>query len=208
MIGGDFFADDLPESDLFAVGRILHDWSAEKIPVLLARFLQDCRRAGDCSSQRNCCRGQVRANAGAHAIAQHADLHRGHGAARSASIARCLEAAGFAMCKVVLRSPARRGAGDQEMTIRDNGLYGSVQPTSPRSSVRRSGDAEEECSRAGRTSAAFMPMPSGSARLAASLGSSCHDHQDAQVVYAATALFSRPSTVSHTRFDCSAALKM
>jgi acetylserotonin O-methyltransferase len=31
LIAGDFFADDLPEADLFAVGRILHDWSEEKI---------------------------------------------------------------------------------------------------------------------------------------------------------------------------------
>ena len=32
---GDFFADPLPEADLFAVGRILHDWSEEKILRLL-----------------------------------------------------------------------------------------------------------------------------------------------------------------------------
>ena len=38
MVAGDFFADDLPESDLFAVGRILHDWSPEKIGVLLAKI--------------------------------------------------------------------------------------------------------------------------------------------------------------------------
>ena len=34
---GDFFSDPLPAGDLFAVGRILHDWSAEKIEKLLAR---------------------------------------------------------------------------------------------------------------------------------------------------------------------------
>jgi len=32
---GDFFADDLPAADLFAVGRILHDWDDEKSAVLL-----------------------------------------------------------------------------------------------------------------------------------------------------------------------------
>jgi acetylserotonin O-methyltransferase len=32
---GDFFADELPEADLYAVGRILHDWSDEKCAVLL-----------------------------------------------------------------------------------------------------------------------------------------------------------------------------
>jgi acetylserotonin N-methyltransferase len=37
-IAGDFFADDLPEADLFAVGRILHDWSTEKIGALLAKI--------------------------------------------------------------------------------------------------------------------------------------------------------------------------
>jgi acetylserotonin N-methyltransferase len=32
---GDFFADPLPEADLYAAGRILHDWSDEKAAVLL-----------------------------------------------------------------------------------------------------------------------------------------------------------------------------
>src|SRR5262249_39401325 len=35
VIAGDFFTDLLPEADLFAVGRILHDWSADKIHRLL-----------------------------------------------------------------------------------------------------------------------------------------------------------------------------
>jgi acetylserotonin N-methyltransferase len=35
LIPGDFFADALPEADLFAVGRILHDWSLDKIERLL-----------------------------------------------------------------------------------------------------------------------------------------------------------------------------
>lgn len=35
LIGGDFFNDPLPEGDLFAVGRILHDWSEDKIRKLL-----------------------------------------------------------------------------------------------------------------------------------------------------------------------------
>jgi acetylserotonin O-methyltransferase len=38
LIPGDFFADDLPEADLFAVGRILHDWSEEKICRLLRKI--------------------------------------------------------------------------------------------------------------------------------------------------------------------------
>ena len=32
---GDFFADELPDADLFAAGRILHDWDDEKSGVLL-----------------------------------------------------------------------------------------------------------------------------------------------------------------------------
>jgi acetylserotonin N-methyltransferase len=35
---GDFFVDPLPPADLYAVGRILHDWSAEKILTLLRRI--------------------------------------------------------------------------------------------------------------------------------------------------------------------------
>ncbi len=37
---GDFFVDPLPEGDLFAVGRILHDWSEEKIRTLLQKIYQ------------------------------------------------------------------------------------------------------------------------------------------------------------------------
>jgi acetylserotonin O-methyltransferase len=40
LIAGDFFSDPLPEVDLFAVGRILHDWSEEKIESLLARIYE------------------------------------------------------------------------------------------------------------------------------------------------------------------------
>jgi acetylserotonin N-methyltransferase len=34
-LGGDFFADPLPEADLFALGRILHDWGEDKVRRLL-----------------------------------------------------------------------------------------------------------------------------------------------------------------------------
>ena len=37
-IAGDFFTDPLPQADLYSVGRILHDWSDEKIHRLLARI--------------------------------------------------------------------------------------------------------------------------------------------------------------------------
>lgn len=37
-IAGDFFTDPLPEADLFSLGRILHDWSEEKIHKLLDKI--------------------------------------------------------------------------------------------------------------------------------------------------------------------------
>jgi len=37
---GDFFVDPLPAGDLYAVGRILHDWSEEKIIKLLRRIYE------------------------------------------------------------------------------------------------------------------------------------------------------------------------
>jgi acetylserotonin N-methyltransferase len=38
LMPGDFFTDRLPDADLFALGRILHDWSEDKIRKLLARI--------------------------------------------------------------------------------------------------------------------------------------------------------------------------
>ena len=40
FVGGDFFVDPLPDGDLIAVGRILHDWSEPKISKLLARIFE------------------------------------------------------------------------------------------------------------------------------------------------------------------------
>ena len=37
-IAGDFFTDPLPEADLYSLGRILHDWSDEKIHRLLEKI--------------------------------------------------------------------------------------------------------------------------------------------------------------------------
>jgi len=37
---GDFFAGELPEADLFAVGRILHDWDDESVGVLLRAVIR------------------------------------------------------------------------------------------------------------------------------------------------------------------------
>jgi acetylserotonin N-methyltransferase len=37
-IAGDFFSDPLPAADLYSLGRILHDWSEDKIAKLLAKI--------------------------------------------------------------------------------------------------------------------------------------------------------------------------
>jgi acetylserotonin N-methyltransferase len=37
VVAGDFFADPLPPADLFSLGRILHDWSTDKIRLLLGK---------------------------------------------------------------------------------------------------------------------------------------------------------------------------
>ncbi len=40
LVEGDFFSDPLPEGDLYSLGRILHDWSEQKILLLLGRIYQ------------------------------------------------------------------------------------------------------------------------------------------------------------------------
>jgi acetylserotonin N-methyltransferase len=40
IVAGDFFIDPLPSGDLFALGRILHDWTEEKILKLLKRVYE------------------------------------------------------------------------------------------------------------------------------------------------------------------------
>ncbi len=37
-VDGDFFTDELPEADLYALGRILHDWTDEKCGLLLRKI--------------------------------------------------------------------------------------------------------------------------------------------------------------------------
>jgi acetylserotonin N-methyltransferase len=38
LVAGDFFIDPLPAGDLYSVGRILHDWTEDKIVALLKRI--------------------------------------------------------------------------------------------------------------------------------------------------------------------------
>jgi acetylserotonin N-methyltransferase len=40
VTAGDFFRDELPEADLYALGRILHDWADDKIALLLRRVYE------------------------------------------------------------------------------------------------------------------------------------------------------------------------
>jgi acetylserotonin N-methyltransferase len=46
VVAGDFFADPLPQADLYGLGRILHDWSAEKIHRLLYKIWQALPEGG------------------------------------------------------------------------------------------------------------------------------------------------------------------
>jgi acetylserotonin N-methyltransferase len=46
VVAGDFFTDPLPEADLFALGRILHDWAEEKIHTLLRKICDQLPRGG------------------------------------------------------------------------------------------------------------------------------------------------------------------
>lgn len=38
VVAGDFFRDPLPAADLYSLGRILHDWSEDKIHLLLSKI--------------------------------------------------------------------------------------------------------------------------------------------------------------------------
>jgi acetylserotonin N-methyltransferase len=46
IVAGDFFADPLPAADLFALGRIVHDWSEAKIVKLLSRIYSHLQPGG------------------------------------------------------------------------------------------------------------------------------------------------------------------
>lgn len=46
VVAGDFFEDELPAADLYSVGQILHDWSEEKIVLLLRRIYERLPEGG------------------------------------------------------------------------------------------------------------------------------------------------------------------
>lgn len=45
-VGGDFFNDPLPPGDLYALGRILHDWPEDKVRTLLRRIHEHLPKGG------------------------------------------------------------------------------------------------------------------------------------------------------------------
>ena len=50
----DFFADALPPSDLYSLGRILHDWTDKKIISLLDKIVASLPSGGGCSLPKLC----------------------------------------------------------------------------------------------------------------------------------------------------------
>jgi acetylserotonin O-methyltransferase len=46
VVAGDFFQDELPAADLYYVGRILHDWTENKIERLLGRIFERLPEGG------------------------------------------------------------------------------------------------------------------------------------------------------------------
>ncbi len=54
LVAGDFFKDPLPEADLYSLGRILHDWSEEKIHRLLRKAFESLPKGVVSWSPKNC----------------------------------------------------------------------------------------------------------------------------------------------------------
>ena len=77
VVAGDFFADPLPPGDLYALGRILHDWSEEKIVALLGRSTRRCRPGGGAGRREAAGRRPGRAAVGAVAVPEHAGCTEG-----------------------------------------------------------------------------------------------------------------------------------
>ncbi len=46
VVSGDFFTDDLPPGDLYVLGRIIHDWTVQKIDQLVAKIYASLPRGG------------------------------------------------------------------------------------------------------------------------------------------------------------------
>ena len=95
VVAGDFFRDELPEADLFAMSRIVHDWSEDKIHALLTRIYQRLPAGGGILlAEKTSARGQERPDIGPAAIAEHAGLH-GRQRTHSERVPRPAGSAGF-----------------------------------------------------------------------------------------------------------------
>jgi acetylserotonin N-methyltransferase len=46
FVAGDFFLDELPHADLFALGQIVHDWSETKVRALLGKIYKSLPESG------------------------------------------------------------------------------------------------------------------------------------------------------------------
>ena len=62
VLPGDFFKDELPQGDIYALGRIVHDWTEEKILKLLGPHLRATSRRGRAADRRERCSPTTRAD--------------------------------------------------------------------------------------------------------------------------------------------------
>ena len=92
-IAGDFFTDPLPEADLYSLGRILHDWSEEKIRTLLAKIYAALPEGGGLLVAEQAARRTQRSRA--HAVAEHAGRNGRPRALGRRDTSCCCRSAGF-----------------------------------------------------------------------------------------------------------------
>lgn len=50
---GDFFRDNIPEANLYILSRVLHDWSEEKVHILLSKIFAVCKPGKTCDFSFN-----------------------------------------------------------------------------------------------------------------------------------------------------------
>ena len=78
VIAGDFFVDDLPEGDIYSLGRILHDWTEAKGLALAQANLRPAPLGRGRADRREAARRrQERSPLGLDAKPGHASLYRG-----------------------------------------------------------------------------------------------------------------------------------
>ena len=55
FVVGDFFRTDLPKAELYVLSRILHDWSVEKVDVILSNIFNCLPSSKTLTKQYVCC---------------------------------------------------------------------------------------------------------------------------------------------------------